>query len=193
MALRLGEIEHQYGIPGNFFFQMNAETYSFLSSETLDIIRTLQAMGHCVGLHVDERVLGSNERAIEHTLDWLRDHIVAVDRVISFHRPLPHLLGRRYERFVSAYDDRLFDAISYLSDSRRSLAFCAPLALWLTARRPHIQLLLHPEWWSEIDSIQQFWVTLRDRRVDQLRRYMRDNFSKVFSEVLSHEDRHLGI
>lgn len=188
MALRLGEIEEEYGVIGNFFFQINAETYSFFSPETLEMIRDLRGMGHCVGLHIDELLIGSDERAIEHTLDWVVEHVVTIDRAVSFHRPSAAVLGRRYATFMNAYDDRVFDADSYLSDSRRSLAFLATLTDWITQGRPHVQLLLHPEWWREVSSIDQFWTLLSDRRSDQLRRYMLGNFPKVFAGVLSQNE-----
>lgn len=193
MAARLGEIEHEHGVRASFLFQLNAETYSFFVSETLDIIRNLRAMGHCVGLHIDEALIGTDERAIEHTFEWVIDRIVPVDRVVSFHRPSPEVLGRRYERFVNAYDERVFDTTSYLSDSRRSLSFHDTLATWMAEGRPSIQLLLHPEWWSEVDSLAQFWRALSSRRTDQLRRYMLNNFPKVFAGLLGGEDRHFRI
>lgn len=193
MALRLGEIEHEHGVRGNFFFQLNAETYSFFVPETLDIVRRLRDMGHCVGLHIDELLIGADERAIEQTFDWVIARIVAIDRAVSFHRPSPDVLGRRYAAFTNAYDNRIFDAGSYLSDSRRSLAFHDTLMGWLAQRRPRVQLLLHPEWWCEVDSLGQFWQSLSDRRNDQLRRYMIKNFPKVFAGLLGGEDRRFRI
>lgn len=188
MAFRLGEIEHSWSITSNFFFQFDAETYSFFGSDTLAIIRSLRSMGHCVGLHIDERLLGFDEHAIRRTFDWVNEHIVALDPVVSFHRPTPMVLGRRYESFLSTYDDRVFDAKGYLSDSRRSLAFHETLMSWIRMGRPRIQLLLHPEWWCEVSGMDEFWNLLSDRRTDQLRRYMLDNFPKVFAGVLSREE-----
>ncbi|MBP2291287.1 hypothetical protein [Azospirillum rugosum] len=188
MALRLGEIEHEHGVRGNFFFQFNAETYSFFVPETLGIIRALQGMGHCVGLHIDEQLTGTEEEAIAKTLDWVIDCVLPIDRTISFHRASRGNLGRRYERFLSAYDSRLFDAQSYLSDSRRSFAFYEPLMGWLGEGRPCIQLLLHPEWWGGVNRLDRFWDVLRDRRSEQLRRYMTTNFPKVFDGMLPTDD-----
>lgn len=193
MALRLGEIEHEHGVRGNFFFQLNAETYSFFVPETLDIIRRLREMGHCVGLHIDELLIGADEDAIAQTFDWVIGRIAPVDRAVSFHRPTPEVLGRRYAAFTNAYDDRVFDAESYLSDSRRSLAFHDTLTAWLAQRRPRVQLLLHPEWWGEVDSLGEFWERLSDRRTDQLRRYMVRNFPKVFAPLLGEEERRHSI
>lgn len=189
MAIHLGRIEHEHGVKANFFFQINAETYSLFVPETLDIIRDLRAMGHCVGLHIDEQLIGADEQAIEQTFDWLLHRIIDVDRAVSFHRPSREVLGRRYARFVNAYDDRVFDGGSYLSDSRRSLAFHETLEAWLDEGKPHIQLLLHPEWWCEVNSLDQLWGMLSDRRTDQLSRYMLKNFPKVFNGLLHDGDR----
>ncbi len=187
MAQRLGEIEHEHGVRGNFFFQLNAETYSFFVPETLDIVRGLRDMGHCVGLHIDELLIGADEGAIAQTFDWVVERIVPMDRAVSFHRPSPDVLGRRYAAFMNAYDERVFDADSYLSDSRRSMAFHDTLMGWLDERRPRVQLLLHPEWWCEVNSLGEFWQRLSDRRTDQLRRYMTRNFPKVFGALLGGE------
>lgn len=193
MASRLGEIEHEHNVRGNFFFQLNAETYSFFVPETLDIVARLRAMGHCVGLHIDELLIGADERAIAETFDWVTRRIAPMDRAVSFHRPSPEVLGRRYDAFVNAYDGRIFDAGSYLSDSRRSLAFHDTLMGWLDEGRPRLQLLLHPEWWCEVESVAEFWQRLSDRRTDQLRRYMIRNFPKVFAALLGGEERRFRI
>ncbi|WP_207485291.1 hypothetical protein [Arenibaculum pallidiluteum] len=193
MALRLGEIEHEHGVAGNFFFQLNAETYSFLVPGTLAIIRRLREMGHCVGVHIDETLVGREEPAIASTLDWVAGQIVGIDRAVSFHRPSPQVLGRRYQRFVSAYDDRVFDPDSYLSDSRRSMAFHRTVMAWIDDRRPCLQLLLHPEWWCGVDSLEQFWDMLRARRTAELRHYMIRNFPNVFSPILAEEQRTFGL
>jgi len=193
MALRLGEIEHEHGVRGNFFFQLNAETYSFFVPETLEIIRRLREMGHCVGLHIDELLIGADEQAIAQTFDWVIGRIAPVDRAVSFHRPSPEVLGRRYGAFMNAYDGRVFDAGSYLSDSRRSLAFHDTLMGWLDEGRPRVQLLLHPEWWCEVESVGEFWQCLSARRTDELRRYMTRNFPKVFATLLGAEERRFRI
>lgn len=185
MAFRLGEIEHDRGIDGNFFFQLNAETYSFFGSDTLTVIRDLRRMGHCVGLHIDEQLLGLDEQAVRSSFDWVNRHVVPIDPVVSFHRPSPAVLGHRFESILSTYDDRVFDPESYLSDSRRSLAFHEPLMNWIKQGRPRIQLLLHPEWWDEVSSLREFWTLLSRRRTNQLRQYMLDNFPKVFAEILN--------
>jgi len=189
MALELGRIAADLGVSSNFFFQLNSEAYSFFVPDTLDIISALREMKHCVGLHIDERLIGTEESKITATLDWVNNCVTPIDRVVSFHRPSPAVLGKQYGGFVNAYDPGFFDADHYLSDSRRSIAFHPVLMSWLAEGRKNIQLLLHPEWWREVDSVEEFWTLLADRRHGQLRRYMIANFAKVFSSVLDNEDR----
>lgn len=189
MALELGRIASDLGVSSNFFFQLNSEAYAFFGRETLDIIAALREMKHCVGLHVDERLIGTEESKIASTLDWLNSCVTPIDRVVSFHRPSPAVLGKQYKRFINAYDPRFFNADRYLSDSRRSMAFYPIMLAWLAAGHKDIQLLIHPEWWRAVASVEEFWTLLSDRRTGQLRRYMLANFNKVFAPVLNDEDR----
>jgi hypothetical protein len=188
-ALVLGHLAEEQGVQSNFFFQLNAETYSIFSDEVIGIMQTLRAAGHCVGLHVDEKRFGDDEGLIRRTIDWFSSCVLAVDDVMSFHRPSPTVLGKPYTTFINAYDPRFFDADTYLSDSRRSLAFLPTLAQWLEAGRPRIQLLLHPEWWTGINDDHAIWSELRDRRQFELEQYLMINCRKVFGHVISAEAR----
>ncbi|HLH89441.1 MAG TPA: hypothetical protein VKX28_13395 [Xanthobacteraceae bacterium] len=188
-ALVLGRLAQEQGVQSNFFFQLNAETYSIFSDEVIGIMRTLRAAGHCVGLHIDETRFGDDERVIRRTIDWFSSSVLAVDDVMSFHRPSRAVLGRSYAAFINAYDPRFFSPESYLSDSRRSLAFLPTLAQWMDAGRPRLQLLLHPEWWTGINDDRAIWTELRDRRQHDLEQYLMLNCRKVFGHVIAPEAR----
>ncbi len=192
-ALVLGRLAQEQGIQSNFFFQLNAETYSIFSDEVIGIMRTLRAAGHCVGLHVDEVRFGGDEGKIRRTIDWFSSCVLPVDDVVSFHRPSPAVLGKRYTSFRNAYDARFFGADFYLSDSRRSLAFLPALAEWLQTARPCIQLLLHPEWWTGINDDHALWTELRDRRQYELEQYLAINCRKVFGHVIGAQARDFRI
>jgi len=112
-----------------------------------------------------------------------------VDEVVSFHRPSAAVLGKSYGSFINAYDPRLFSPDAYLSDSRRSLAFLPTLAEWLSAGRPRIQLLLHPEWWTGINNDLAIWTELRARRQYELEQYLTINCRKVFGHVVAAKSR----
>jgi len=188
-ALVLGRLAQEQAIQSNFFFQLNAETYNIFSDDVIEIMRSLRAAGHCVGLHIDEARFGDDEQKIRRTIDWFSSCVTTVDNVVSFHRPSGAVLGRRFTSFVNSYDSRFFDPDTYLSDSRRSLAFLPTLAQWLIAGRARIQLLLHPEWWAGINDDLAMWTELRDRRQFELEQYLAINCRKVFGHVIAAQTR----
>ncbi|WGF87858.1 hypothetical protein [Marinivivus vitaminiproducens] len=188
-ALALGRIAAEIGCCASFFFQLNAETYNGFAPSTLEVIRELRDRGHCVGLHVDQRLTGDEEAEITQTLKWFQRCVAPIDPVVSFHRPGPSVLGRRYRAFHNAYAAETFEADRYLSDSRRSLAFQATLLAWLEEGRSPIQLLLHPEWWQHAPSVEAIWNEILARRERELELYLAENFAKVFGHLVAHEDR----
>lgn len=192
-ALVMGRLAQAQGVVSNIFFQLNAETYNIFSDEVIEIMRALRAAGHCVGLHVDEVRFGADEDVIRRTIDWFSSCVLPVDDVVSFHRPTGNVLGRSYAGFVNAYDPRFFSPDSYLSDSRRSLAFLPALADWLSSGRPRIQLLLHPEWWTGINDDLGIWTELRARRQYELEQYLMTNCRKVFGHVVATENRNFRV
>jgi len=192
-ALRLGHIASEMGARSNFFFQINADTYNVFSASSIEIITELRNAGHCVGLHVDENLIGSDEEKIRHTLRWFSECCVPVDNVITFHRPSDAVLGRDFGGFASGYGSRVWAEDRYLSDSRRSWDFRSRLDAWLAAGRSPIQLLLHPEWWHPHPTNGAIWEDLRGRRENELANYLLFNFRKVFSGVIKVEDRVPGI
>jgi len=192
-ALRLGRIAAGLDVRSNFFFQLNAETYNVFNPANIQIVTELRSSGHCVGLHVDEDLVGTDPEAIRLTLRWFGECCTPIDAAISFHRPTPQALGRDFEGFASGYGSEVFGEDRYLSDSRRSWDFRARLTDWLAEGRSPIQLLLHPEWWHPHGSAEAIWEDLRDRRTDELARYMVTHFKKVFSPVIAIGNREFGI
>src|SRR5688500_18111476 len=84
-ALRLGKIAAELGVRSNIFFQLNAETYNILTPPNLAIVRELRELGHCVGLHVDENLVGTDTEAIRLTLRWFNECCSPIDPAISSH------------------------------------------------------------------------------------------------------------
>lgn len=181
-AHELGTRAARRGLVSNFFFQLNAETYNVFGAPVLECMRALRRQGHCVGLHMDQDLIGGDEAKVRRTLDWFDSCVTTIDRAVSFHRPSPEVLGRVYTSFVNSYDPRFFAQDGYLSDSRRSLDFWPILQSWLAEGRPQIQLLLHPEWWGE-PTAAEVWARTKARRVTELRAYMGRSFSKVFADL----------
>lgn len=183
-ALRLGEIAAEESVVSNFFFQLNAQTYCPFSQRSLMIIRKLRGMGHCVGLHMDENLVGADGEKALFTLRWFSACCEPVDMAVSFHRPSPAVLGKDFVGFASGYGSLVWGPDKYLSDSRRTDEFHPRLIEWLAEGRTPIQLLLHPEWWHPHASVEAIWADLQGRRMQELAEYMLANFRKVFSPVI---------
>lgn len=180
-AFSVGKLLHQRGVQASFCFQLNAETYNLLTRPILDGLAELRDLGHAVGLHLDQNLLGEDEQVLSRTLDWFDQCCQKVDRLVSFHRPSATVLGKRYESFINTYAEEFFSSECYLSDSRRSLDFLPRLLDWLKEGRTPLQLLLHPEWWEPFEDARAVWKNLRQRRLQELENYVKSSFSKVFS------------
>lgn len=183
-ALKLGKIEADKNVVSNFFFQLNAETYQMLSPSCIDICKELQTMGHVVGLHVDSALFSEDEDKIKGTIDWIMDNLFPIDYAISFHRPLPQSLGKKYDVFVSAYERDFFNKDFYASDSRGEDSFYEKIELLLASNAPFFQLLLHPCWWENETDKNIIYHTISRRRQKDLDGYLLNNFAKVFGSVI---------
>jgi hypothetical protein len=183
-AVKLGKIEADNNIVANYFFQLNAGTYQLLSSLCIDICKELQSMGHVVGLHVDSALFSEKEDKIRGTIDWMRDNLFPMDYAISFHRPQPKSLGRKYDCFVSAYDSVFFNTDFYASDSKGEDRFYERLELLLKSNATFIQLLLHPCWWENETDRNEIYHTALRRKQEELDSYLLNNFPKVFGSVI---------
>ena len=187
-ALKLGRMEADNNVVSNFFFQLNAETYQMLSPSCINICKELQSMGHLVGLHVDSALFSEEKDKIRGTIDWIRDNLFSMDYAISFHRPLPGSLGKKYAGFVSAYDSDFFDTNFYASDSRGEDRFYEKLEFLLNSDVSFIQLLLHPCWWENETHKKEIYKVISKRRQKNLDDYLLFNFSKVFGNIIKRGD-----
>ena len=184
-ALKLGEIEADHGVVSNFFFQLNAGTYQMLSEYCIGICKELQSMGHLVGLHVDSALFSEEEQKVKGTIYWIRDNLFPMDNVISFHRPQADSLGKKYNSFISAYDDTFFDTYVYASDSKGEDGFYEKLEKFLKSETLFFQLLLHPCWWENETDRFRIYELASKRKQKELDSYMLANFPKVFGHVIS--------
>lgn len=184
-ALKLGKIGADHGVVSNFFFQLNAGTYQMLSEYCISICRELQSMGHLVGLHVDSALFSEEEHKVRGTIDWIRENLFPIDNIISFHRPQADSLGKKYNSFISAYDNTFFDTDVYASDSKGEDGFYEKLEKFLKSETPFFQLLLHPCWWENETDRFRIYELASERKQKELDNYMLENFPKVFGHVIA--------
>lgn len=192
-AGKIGEIEASLGVKASFFFLLGGDTYNLLSPENLRIVRDLRSMGHCVGLHIDERLIEEREHKVQETIAWFSGCVEEIDEVVSFHRPTERVLGKDFDSFLSAYRPEIFSPVQYLSDSRRDPGFLPTLREWMSEGRAPIQLLLHPGWWYPEQDPQKYKDELLARRIQEADGYLKTNFARFFEPTRSATHRDFGL
>lgn len=167
-ALGLGRLESQMGLRSTFFFQVTNNAYNILSKKNLDIVMSLERMGHRVGLHFHlngmDDLMQIRDR-IAYEIGLLRYYTgLEIDR-FSFHRPTPLVLRANIELpgIINAYGPAFFtyfeegeappgDMVKYVADSKNRWQYTAPFRYPCQAffeAFPKIQILCHPYSWTQ--------------------------------------------
>lgn len=158
-ALRLAQIEQEEGVLATYFLFPRCLYYNLLNPLTKQIVSAILALGHDIGLHFDPTSLPYGRSRAEFVAavaaerDLLKREFGARPTAVSFHlygvltEPVPDdpvIAG-----LVNAYSGQLRASHGYVSDSN---------GIWLHRRLPevldaaseyHLQVLTHPEWWTE--------------------------------------------
>jgi len=168
-ALQLGKLEREMGVTSTYFVQLRSPLYNVLSSPHGKLIRKLLDLGHRLGLHFDER---SADHAPPATIPDLVDKErallsaefgVPVDAV-SFHQPTAVVLENNVKiRCLNTYDRQDMAGFGYLSDSSWHWRE-DPVEAFRSRSHAKLQLLLHPECWTDRSmTVQEKWhKVLRD-------------------------------
>jgi hypothetical protein len=162
-ALRLGEMEKTLDVKSTYFLQLRSPLYNVLSEPQARFVKELIELGHRLGLHFDERPhdhatpaqiadLVDRERAL------LGEEFGVTVEVVSFHQPSPRVLENRLKlRCLNTYDRSDMQGVGYLSDSNWQWKQ-DPIDAFQSHTHPHLQLLLHPECWTDRSmSIERKW------------------------------------
>ena len=153
-ALELALIEQGLGLSADYFFLMNSPLYNVADKDTQAVIQKLLSGGHRIGLHFDAALYEDDlptvdREAIRECRD-LEALIGAPVELISFHRPVPALIGldSPVAGNPHTYQSRFFHEIGYCSDSRGLWAYGDPLSHRAVKEGRALQLLTHPVWWA---------------------------------------------
>jgi hypothetical protein len=153
-ALRLGELENELGIRSTYFVQLRSPLYNVLSRPQARFVRGLLELGHRLGLHFDERSYDNASPAkVADLVDSERALLgaefgVSVE-VVSFHQPSARVLENKIKlRCLNTYDRSDMLNLGYLSDSNWRWRE-DPIEAFHSHTHPHLQLLLHPECWTD--------------------------------------------
>lgn len=154
-AVRLARIESEAGVTSTFFVMLRSAMYNALAPTNAALVREILALGHRLGLHFDESLHADSEpgriaELVDRERAWLHGEFGQPIEVVSFHQPSPRVLdGSLALNCLNTYDRAAFVGVHYVSDSNLRFRDGDPIALFEDRRHRLIQLLLHPEWWSE--------------------------------------------
>lgn len=195
-ALAMAEIEHGMGVRSTYFVQIRSNAYNAYSLKNVAMLLQMHEMGHHIGLHYH---IGSSmnpdvvTEEIRQQCKQLEAMLgISADRY-SMHRPqketlyyataIPGLInayGPDYFTFAEELDEHSVLRVKYISDAKHRWNYGIPDPETMQ-NTPRIQLLIHPDFWSESTP------------------EMRDNFgalirehSLVFMDTMDNECHHFG-
>jgi hypothetical protein len=156
-ALRMAEIEHEYGLPATYMVRSDSPLYSLVGRQARIHLMELVQMGHEVGLHFDlaheTRRCSSYLRLVESEIHTACERIEQIIcrpvRSLSFQRAIPLL----FEGSLLINGRINADASELrawcISDSGGDWRGTDPLAHLTHPSGSVLQLILHPIWWDD--------------------------------------------
>lgn len=157
-AARLARIEQEEGVKTTYFIWLHSRYYHFWEREISDLIVSILARGHALGLHFDcgyYHYLDTNNIGdlIAEEARVLEGVFQTNIQVVSFHRPSKQILqdnkSERIGGLINCYSDYFFRHCKYVSDSNGLWRSDTLLDILSKGQNPRLQVLTHPEWWTE--------------------------------------------
>ncbi len=191
-AIDMATLESELGIRSTYLILINSPLYNPLSSDSFDLISYIQEKGHWIGLHIDPLLITKNnlerfEEEIVSFYEFFAKKIKLVP-VISFHRPIPELMERDFDRIINTYSNHFFKEIKYISDSRRMWREGCACNFLRNDNYDKFQILIHPVWWKDdsVLSIKENLFYLMEERNKRNKLYLSNNI-EPFSRFMSGE------
>jgi hypothetical protein len=158
----MGKLENDYGHRAIYLFRPDARSYNLESAETYRVMKSLQSMGHEIGLHIDRRshiATTINQESVRKYFDYISSKLQLNLNLMSWHRPLESDLenSELFCGLESLYSKLYWNREIYLSDSAGDWGSQKEDKLYsLLQDKGYFQLLIHPEWWLAADAISGF-------------------------------------
>ena len=176
------------------------------------MLREIKNYGHEIGLHFDPTVYNINteldlDEFIKKETRIVEDLIERKIAMFSFHNTTDFSMSCRsneYGGLINAYSDFFQNDVQYTSDSNGYWRFRTWEEL-LSENHKIIQILTHPIWWKENNSLPPFETIVQntfERYYDQIKDYTKmfdgqevrinkSQFSKIFTNILEQNDADL--
>jgi len=156
-ALRMAEIENEYGLPASYMVRADSPLYSLDERQTRIQLLEISQMGHEVGLHFDlahetrqsPSYLRLLEAEIHAACERVEQIICRPVRSLSFQRSIPLLFGGPLLLNGRVNADARELRAWYLSDTGGFCRNGEPITQIADHSDPVLQISLHPIWWGE--------------------------------------------
>ena len=193
-AFAMSQVESELGVCSTYFVQLANNAYNAFSEQNAEMLRDMHARGHEIGLHYHigkSRDPETVREEIAAQCEMLENMLEIPIRSYSMHRPavetkyyateIPGLLNAYAPAFFSfreTVDDSTKLDVKYIADSQHRWNYGYPDAETLKSNAK-IQLLIHPDFWSEngLDKKDNFTLLIQEH-------------AKVFSETIDSECKH---
>lgn len=182
-AARMAAVEAEHGAASTYFLMLRSAQYNLLGPTSRELVGSILERGHALGLHFDARpYAAADAETVVAAVDAERSLVarefgVPID-VVSFHQPSKRILDNEIRISCrNTYDRADMAGYHYLSDSCMVWKEGCPSDFLRERRSPRLQLLIHPEWWTETElSIEQKWTAM-----------LRNNFELMQGSLLARE------
>lgn len=183
-APALAEIENKLNIRATYFFEICAMPYNLREIHNYQIAKTIEKMGHTIGLHFDLSwkddvqleeipVFCNQEKKLFEAITGIKPC-----EIISFHNPhrfVDKILNQDILGMRHTYEKKYFSDIKYLSDSQGWYEGCV-CKIFEAQKYPVIQLLTHEYIWPSqstgfISDVAQLVKLRTDRITEYLIQY----------------------
>lgn len=190
----MSQVETEMGVCATYFVQIANNAYNAFSEQNANMLRDMYTRGHEIGLHYH---IGKSREPqfvraeIAAQCEMLEKMLGIPIRSYSMHRPaaatryyateIPGLINAYAPTFFSfkeTVDDTTKLEVKYIADSQHRWNYGYPDVETLS-KCPKIQLLIHPDFWSEngLDKKDNFTRLIREH-------------AKTFSDTIDSECKH---
>ena len=178
-AARMARIEEEMGVRSTYFVMLRSALYNLMSIPNAELVREIIGRGHWLGLHFDEMYYGAaapGEVAAraDREREWVSQEFGVPVDAVSFHQPSRRVLDNEVRlNCLNTYDRADMEGVYYLSDSCMVWKEGCPSEFFTAKRRPRLQLLIHPEWWTEEEkTVAEKWNQMLENNFELMQQSM---------------------
>ena len=158
IALKMAEIEHDFGVQATYFFQTHSEFYNIFESYFTRILKRIKELGHHIGLHFDSHYysIDNSEMLAKYiTLDknYFEEVFGFELDTYSFHNTTPFTLScleYKYGGLINVYAKFFKEHYQYCADSTGYWRYEVLDEVLRNEKVRHLQVLTHDAMWSKI-------------------------------------------